>query len=136
LQGPPGPSGRVISFNLGANGTSAPITIKARTPVQIIAATTTPGFGIGQISVLYNDVSQVLMWAGYNSLTFPSTHTPPSLTGGIGPTAGAPVGSTMLVFDFTGDLSLRLAGPDQIVIHNGAGFSESGLLWIFEPPTN
>jgi hypothetical protein len=124
-QGPAGPSGWVRPFNLGAFGSSDPITVPAETPVFIIATTTTPGnHQIGFIS-LVRVAGTDLEWAGVGS-----TNDTPGLAGGTSNTGG----NDILNFGFNGQVALQTVGTDQFKVANFGANNQTGFVWILPAP--
>jgi hypothetical protein len=132
-QGPQGPSGTVISYSLAAGASSAPITVAADRPVFIVANNTTAGDrGTGSLSVEH-PAGDFLEWSGVNSTSNASPT--PTLTGGFGPgEGGVAAGTTMLNFDYFGEVTLQLADADHFVIHNADVNTQTGTIWILTAP--
>jgi hypothetical protein len=125
-QGPAGPSGRVIKFDLAPGASSSPITVASDQPVFIVGNTTTVGYrGTGYMSLEHASGS-FLEWTGVNA----SKGTTPTLAGGFTSAAG----TNMITIDFSGQVSLQVADADHFVIHNASGGERTGSIWILEAP--
>jgi hypothetical protein len=102
-----------VSYNLAAGATSAPITVPANRPVQLVGVTLTDAKGVGQASLLR--FPGYIEWVGLHS------H-PTSMTSGISFTPG----TTIVYIDYYQRVSVEVAGPDTIRVHNTSSITQSG----------
>jgi hypothetical protein len=105
--------------------------VAADTPVFVIATNATSGDpGTGFISLEYYPRVEfpLMLWSGVNSPR--GAAGPPTSTGGFSPGNG----TTMLTFDFYGDLTLQVTDGNHFVVHNAAASTQTGVIWILTAP--
>ena len=115
------PRKTVISFNLAAGATSAPITVPANRPVFVMGVTTTTAEqGVGQVTLLRTPIN--LIWIGLEGPLAPA------ITSGVNNAQGVHI--VYLDVDHTVDIEVN--DDDSIRIHNGDTGQRAGkvtLIW-------
>jgi len=115
------PNAAFITYNLAAGTSSAVITPATNRAVLVMGCCTTVGFGAaGQVS-LFHAPSDFIAWAGLES---PVNST---ITSGV---VGSP--NHIVFIDQLHQVDIKVAGPDTILIHNGATATRAGnvtLIW-------
>ena len=104
------PQERDINYNLPAGAISAPITLPANQAVFVMGVQTALGFrGVGQVTLL-RIAGSFIEWVGLES------------TAGAVITQGfsGVAGTHILFLDFSHQVSIEVASPDTIRIHNGS----------------
>ena len=113
-----------VNYNLAPGALSAPITLPANVPVKLVGVNRgTADNGVGEASLLHLP-NQYIEWVGINSYNHAA------ITQG----ASGGFGQVILYLDFSQFVTVEVAGPDTIMIHNrfGSGIQESGtvtLMW-------
>ena len=102
------PNAVFISYNLAANGNSAPITPATNRSVLVMGCCTTGVQGVGQVSLL-RIPSTYIQWVGLES-PFGA-----AITSGFSSTAGARI----VYIDNSHQVDIQVAGVDTILVHNG-----------------
>jgi hypothetical protein len=103
-----------VNYNLAIGATSAPISVPANRPVQLVGVNLTDAKGVGQASLLRFPGS--LAWVGLNSLAGAA------ITSGLSSTPGDPI----VYINYYHTVSVEVAGPDTIRVHNASGLAQSG----------
>ena len=114
------PNAVFISYNLAANGNSAPITPATNRSVLVMGCCTTGVQGVGQVSLLHNSLGG-MTWVGLNSFSGAS------ITSGNNNTAG-----THIVYIAGNGVDIQLASANTILVHNAYGGPVAGnvtLVW-------
>jgi hypothetical protein len=115
------PNSSVISYTLGAGGTSSPITPATNQPVIVIGANIgTSDFAVSTLTLVHIS-GHMIRWVGQEAASGAVTH------GG-----SAALGTHIIWLDNTSKVSLEVFSADQFVIHNGSSASQSGsvkLIW-------
>jgi hypothetical protein len=120
----------VLSFNLAAKSSSAPIAMAPNGTAFIIATSTTNSdFGVGYLGVV-DRAGQYLDWSGQDATI--SSSGAPALEGGWGATPA----KIMLKFDYNSSISLRVVDSDHFEIHNDSTAAATGSIWILTQPTS
>lgn len=104
-----------VAFSLADGENSAPIKIPANRPV-LIAAVQTVGVDRGAAQATVLQSGGFLWWSGVNAFS------PTTTAGGISGTAGSPI----IFIDRFHGVSVQVAGPDSIRVHNGSGVDAGG----------
>ncbi len=114
-----------VPYSLAAGAVSAPITVPANRPVQLIGinltGTTPNDGGVGQ-AALVRFPGAYIQWVGLHSWVNPSIAQGSSNSPGV----------DILYIALNHDVVVETAGPDTIHVHNISGQSQSGsvtLMW-------
>jgi hypothetical protein len=120
------PNAAKITFNLAPNTDSAAITPASNTSVLVMGCTTgANNIGVGHVSLLHLPQGGVFQngifeWVGLDR--------PGTITKG----GSFMVGTHIVSIDFGGQVEIRIAGADTILVHNGSASSVTGnvtLIW-------
>jgi hypothetical protein len=110
-----------VGYNLAPGAVSAPITVPANRPVQLVGVSlTSPIEGVGQVSLLRSSAGFV-KWAGFS-------YYDPTIRANNSTVAG-----TLIVYLGTASyVYVETAGPSSIRVHNNSGLTVTGsvsLMW-------
>jgi hypothetical protein len=116
------PNAAVYNYNLAAGASSAAIAPVTNQAVLILGVQTTLGYrGVGSATILSVPAS-FIEWVGLES---PASG---AITQGFSGSAGTHI----LYLDYSSQVDVQVAGPDTILIHNGAASARTGslkLIW-------
>jgi hypothetical protein len=107
-----------VNFNLASGAVSPPITVPASVPVQLVGADSGADSGVGQASLLRFPLDHIA-WVGLSGS---------AISTGSDNTSGR----TIVYVDYLHHVSVELAGPDAIRVHNVDADTQSGsvtLMW-------
>jgi hypothetical protein len=106
------PNATIISFNLAAGASSAPITPASSRSVQVMGCCTTFGYqAVGQASLLHIPTSG-FQWVGLESYNGSAA----AITQGNSATAGTHI----VAISLTRTIDIQVASAGTILVHNGA----------------
>ena len=112
------PNAVSVTYNLAAGANSPAITPVANQPVLLLGCQLALNFrGVSQATILRIPAS-FIEWVGLESTAGAS------ITQGFSGAAG----THMLWLDFSHQVDVRVAGPDTILVHNGAAAARNGVL--------
>jgi hypothetical protein len=110
----------VVKYNLAAGASSAPVTIPANVPVQVVGVQTNSGYrGVGFVAML-RVPNQFLEWTGLESTS------PSGITEGF---ASAP-GTHILFIDYGHLVDVQVHDANSLVIHNANTVPMTGTVTI------
>jgi hypothetical protein len=128
-QGPPGAAGlrsQLIPYTLAPGQSTGPFTGSPSRPIFIIATNTTPGDqGTAFISLVHGDGT--LAWSGITGGPAASE------TGDFGRNdPGRPI--AQVDHAPNNGVELEVASGDAVVVHNTGNATQTGFVWVLEPP--